>query len=113
MMRMRDASRKDLDDLTGHASTHTDNVPIGGFAASMQLEEQVSCIPAKIRQFRPTGATASSSSRTQPPSTSPSTVTNNPEKNAQADNQQPSGRPENKPDFICGLHNKNCLIECD
>lgn len=30
---------------------HTDNKSVGGFPASIQLEEQVSCIPAKIRQL--------------------------------------------------------------
>lgn len=78
--RMRDASSEDLEDLADQALTHKDNGSICGFPASMQLEEQVSCIPAKIRQLRPTGATASSSSssssHTQALSTSPSILIN-------------------------------------
>ena len=67
-MRMRDAAWTVLDILAGRELAPTDNGSTAGFSASIKLEVQVSCIPAKRRQFRPTGATAvaSSSSSSSP-----------------------------------------------
>ncbi len=86
-MKMRDAAREDMDNLASQAPTHTDNGSICGFAASIQLEEKVSCIPAKDsnldRQVQQHHHPAAHSLR----STAPSTLTN-----IRRKTQQPSTR---------------------
>lgn len=78
---------------------------IGGCPASIGRKEQVSCIPAKMRQITPAGATASSSSSSShipPPSTVPTTMTNI-QRNISKTTTNQSGRlPQSK----CVFQNK-------
>lgn len=103
-MRMRDASREDLDDLVEQALTHRDNGSLGEFPASMQLEELHSSKDTAVNTDR-----CNSIIIIQPYTASfyqSFHLDKYPEKNAKPEKQELNRCKENTPCFMWSLHNK-------